>query len=559
MADKTLEERGLLNYLNMIDGEAEASKARSARTWEENLRLVRGEGQWKGQAPPIFQLNILGNQVERKVARVTEAKPTFSVVSRRGNLSQMARVLDQTCRGVLEMQDFVLTSERIVRFAMQVGCGFVNVCWDKAANDGEGDIAIVALDPRSVYIDPAVTEAAKLAKTARYIRIDHVWSLDQIRETFPGRGHLVTPDPRYSRYQDLRGTRPMGMLSAALDLLPRVFRPNEPNRDGPVERTILKEYWIRDPDVRTWPGGRHILRSGDIVLDDVANQYWDREPSVEMIDWRMDVSSPWGIDDIQDLKKLQESVNRLGDAIMRNALFNSQAWVIADNDALDAEQWKRVTAEGGLIVKKRPTREFRRDPPPALPNYLFQFLQAIPSMADLLTGNDDGARGRSARNTIEAVVDGLQTAGSPLARLIARRYESFVARIGQKLISRIIQFYDTDRLLTHYDLSGELINFLYERDKIRLDDQGEPVSPDEMRRLFNHFRFVVAPYSSQAMTKFQRAQTGIGLWQAASGRGFPWRRVLENADVGDPEVLMKEAREEQESGMLPPPPAPTKR
>src|SRR3989304_5831045 len=221
MAEKTLEERGLLEYLNLIDGEAETAKQRTARTWEENLRLVRGEGQWKGQAPPIFQLNILGNQVERKVARVTEAKPTFSVASRLGRLTQMARVLDPPCRGILEMQDFALASERVVRFAMQVGCGFVNIPWDKHANDEDGDIAIVAMDPRSVYIDPSVTEASRMAKTARYIRIDHVMSLDEIRQGYPGRGHMVEPDARYSRYQESRASRPYGVVSAALDLLPR--------------------------------------------------------------------------------------------------------------------------------------------------------------------------------------------------------------------------------------------------------------------------------------------------------------------------------------------------
>src|SRR3990170_2288094 len=98
MAEKTLEERGLLEYLNLIDGEAETAKQRTARTWEENLRLVRGEGQWKGQAPPIFQLNILGNQVERKVARVTEAKPTFSVASRLGRLRLRQHPLGQACQ-----------------------------------------------------------------------------------------------------------------------------------------------------------------------------------------------------------------------------------------------------------------------------------------------------------------------------------------------------------------------------------------------------------------------------------------------------------------------------
>jgi hypothetical protein len=37
------------------------------------------------------------------------------------------------------------------------------------------------------------------------------------------------------------------------------------------------------------------------------------------------------------------------------------------------------------------------------------------------------------------------------------------------------------------------------------------------------------------------------------------RRVIQMADIGDPDVLMAEARAEQESGLVPPPLPPVKR
>src|SRR3990167_8626620 len=376
----------LVGFLDRIDGEAEAAKRSVSKNWTENLRLSRGDGQWKSSRPPLFLMNIIGNQVERKVAQVSESKPTFSVVPRLGHLANMAKVLDKTCRAKLEDEEFPLLAERLGRFGMHMGCGFVSTVWDVDGAEGLGDIALLAPDPRSVFIDPAVTEAAKVSRQARYIRLDHVVSLDELRERYPGRGTFAKPDERYSRYSDLGTKGKLGVISAAFNLLPRVFRPQEPTVAGPVARTVLREYWIRDADRTTWPGGRHVIRAGDVILKDEANPYWDGQFPIDMIDWRI------------------------------------------DHDALDPEAWKKVTSEGGLIVKKRPTREFRRDPPPALPAYLFQLLQAIPGMADLLTGNAEVPRGRSARSSIEAVVDGLQTAGSALARIIARRFESLVAR-----------------------------------------------------------------------------------------------------------------------------------
>jgi len=549
----TKEEKVLLEFLDAIDGETEAAKSRAGKYWDENGKLLKGEGAWKGARNPLFLINLIGNQYERKIGLITEAKPTFTVVSRVGEYGAMSKVLTSTCMAKLEEEEFPLTLERVARFAMAFGCGFVQTTFDKDRDD----ISINCLDPRSVYIDPSVTEAAKLGKQAHYLRVDHVVPVTSVRVAYPGRGALVEADDRYSRYAK-NDTRRGGAISAVLNFLPRVWKPGEESQEGPIERTLVKEYWLRDPDVGSFPGGRHIIRAGDVILRDEQNKNWDQEFDIDMLDWRMDLDGPWGLDEIQELKKLQEAMNRLGDAIMRNALYNSQGWVVADSDALDATQWKSITNEGGLIVKKRPMREFRRESAPQLPAYLFQMLQAIPSMADLVTGNAESLRAKP-KGGMDSIVDGLQMTGSIMARIIARRFESLVSRIGQRLISRIIQHFNGDRMLNYYSVSGELVNYMFERQRFRQDDNGISLKADDLPRLYRQFRFLVQPYSSLQTTKTQRTQIALGLHQASGGRAFPMRRVIQMADIGDPDVLMAEARAEQESGLVPPPLPPVKR
>lgn len=554
-ADIRPEESKLIDWLDQMDGESEAAKEEYSRNWEENTRLIKGDGQWKSTRTPLFLMNIIGNQFERKVAQVSESKPTFAVSSRTATLGSMAKVLDKTCRAKLEEEDFPLLIERLCRLAMPMGSGLMATLWDPL----EDDVRFIVYDPRSVFLDPGLTQASQLSKRALYVRIDHVMPLHEVRRLSPGRGSLVKPDDRYSSFQPKTSERSRGVLSAVGRTVARPWKPQQKPIQGPFERAVVKEYWIRDPDVGSFPGGRRVLRAGELILEDKANRYWDGEIPLDMLDWKMDLDSPYGHDDIQDLKKIQEAVNRVGDAIVRNALFNSQTWVIADTNALDAQAWKSITNEGGLIVKKRPMRDFKREPPPALPAYLFQLLQALPGMADLLTGNADSVRGRAAKGAMEAILDGLQTAGSPLARMIARRIEALVARVGKKLISRIIQFYLTDRLLSYHDPSGELIEYLFERSKLAVDDQEKSIVADELPNLHSKFRFLVQPYSSMAMTKMQRAQVALGLWQASMGRGYPFKRVLEHADVGDADMLLAEAKAEQESGIVPMPAPPVKR
>ena len=549
------EERTLVEWLDQMDGEAEAAKADYSRHWEENAKLVKGDGQWRSTRTPLFLMNIIGNQYERKVAQVSESKPTFAVLSRTATLGSAAKVLDKTCRARLEEENFPLRIERLARCGMVMGSGLIATLWSPLADD----VQFVVYDPRAVYLDPGVTEAAQLSQQALYVRIDHVMPLHEISRLCPGRGSLVQADARYSGFQPKVAGRDHGVLSAVGRAIAHPWKRQEGSKSGPFKRAVIKEYWVRDPDVGSFPGGRRIIRGDDLILKDDANEYWDGEFPFDMLDWRMDLESPYGYDDIQDLKKIQEALNRVGDAVVRNALFNSQTWVIADTNALDPQAWKAVTNEGGLIVKKRPMRDFRREPPPALPAYLFQLIQALPGMADLLTGNADSAGRRAGKGAMDSILDGLQTAGSPLARMIARRIEALVARVGKRLISRIIQFYMANRLLSYHDPSGELIEYLYERSKLLVDDEGKSLIADELPKLHNKFRFLVQPYSSMAMTKMQRAQVSLGLWQASLGRGYPFKRVLEHADVGDADMLLAEAKAEQESGMIPMPQAPVKR
>jgi hypothetical protein len=156
-------------------------------------------------------------------------------------------------------------------------------------------------------------------------------------------------------------------------------------------------------------------------------------------------------------------------------------------------------------------------------------------------------------------VDGLQMTGSIMARIIARRFESLVSRVGQRIISRIIQYYTTDRMLNYYSVGGELINYLFERQAFRQDDNGKTLEADKLSQLHKQFRFLVQPYSSLQTTKTQRTQIALGLHQASGGRGYPFRRVIQMADIGDPDVLMQEARTELESGIVNPPLPPVKR
>ena len=540
------DEAQTLRYLDQIDGEAETFKREISKTWMESIRQVRGE-QWRLERNPFFLANVIKNQVRRKVALLTESKPQIQIRSQRPNLTRASQVLYQTARSIWDRSNTEDSIYRLSHFGMTVGAGFLGTFYDPIIND----IDISFLDPRRVYVDPGVTAAPELSK-AQYLRIDTVTPLADLRLRFPGRGALVQPDDRVSSYNESRKTS--GVISAVLSMMPRVYRPGVGAKAGPIPRAEVRDYWIRDPRIGddanlVYPGGRHIVRAGKVILLDEANPYWDGEWPIEMFEWDVDFDSPWGLGEAQDLKRIQEAINRLGDSWVQNRLLGSNFRVVADVDALDPDQWQKLDDEAGLIIRKKPNRAFEYQPPVPDDGTMPQTIQSLIQLCDLLTGNI-AERSRQPQATD---MEGLQFSRQTLVRSVARRLETMLERIGQKLISRIFQFYTSDRVLFQLGASREWIAYTFERQRLLEDDDGKARSTDERQAMWRDFKFMIVPHSSLAMTRIQRVMAALQL-RSATGVAPSIKRILQEADMGDPDTLIEEGLEE--ASRLPPPPVP---
>lgn len=557
-------ELDLLRFLDSLDEEGKSARELSAKHWDESMRQLKGD-QWRMSRNPHFMANIIKNQVDRKVAALTEVKPTIKVVPTKGQLEGAATILNQTIKALWDAQQVDQVLYRLSRMAMTVGAGFLHTYWDSAADGYKGDIQIRMLDPRRVVIDPGVTEAENL-KDGAYIAIETFDTLNNIRQRFPGRGALVKADSQYSSTlmpKNYGGGG--GVISAVLRQMPRVFKPGPAIKQGPIQRAILREYWIRDPQIGLdgqplYPTGRHVIRAGDVVLVDENNPYWDGMWPIDMFDWSPDLDSPWGLGEVPELRRLQEAFNRIGDGIVRNALISNNVKIIADMDALEPDQWDQVTNEDGLIIKKRPGREFTYEYPREMPAYLFQLMTQLIQMAEMLTGNTDLSKQSPSGGPLAAsALEGIQAQAQTLVRAVARRLEGVLERMGQKLISRVIQFYTHDRVLHMLGPSNEWIGYTYERQKMLTKDDGSLRQALEREQMFKDFRFLVVPGSSLATTRVQRTMMAMQL-RAALGVVPPVKTILKEADLGDPDELIAEGlAEAQKYGFQPPQPGKKKK
>lgn len=554
------DEHGILRFLDGLDSESASAREYAGKHWEESLRQLRGD-QWRMNRPPHFMANIIRNQVERKVAALTEVKPTIKVVGTKPGISNAAFVINQAIKSIWDLNQMDSVLYRLGMTGMTLGSGFLYTYYDPSLNNFLGDIAIRHIDPRRMLIDPMVMEAEHLHQAA-YMCMETFDTLGNIRQRFPGRGMLVTPDRKYSSFiSEKHRSQNVGVLSSVLRSFPQIFKPGPAIKEGPIPRATMREYWLRDPQLGQdgqplFPTGRRIIRAGDIILSDEKNPYWDGMFPIDMFDWNLDFDSPWGIGEVNELRRLQEAFNRIGDGIIRNALLSNNVKVIADMDALEPDKWDELTNEGGIIIKKRPGRELTYEMPKELPQYLFQLMSSLLSFCDMLTGNVDPSGEKTGAQAISAAaLEGLQSQAQTLIRQISRRYENLLERVGQKLISRVCQYYTSDRILQLVGPSKEWLSYVYERQKIFMDDKGNVRKALDTEKMFSDFRFLVVPGSSLANTRVQRTMMAM---QLRGNLGVPVpsvKTILKEADLGDPDEMMREGFEEaQQFGMGQPEP-----
>lgn len=578
MATNTPEEKKLLTFLDQLDDEAKANQTAAVGDgkWDQCLQIFRG----KQTVPinnPYFQANIVGTEVERKAATLSENKPELRIMPRRDGVHATAQILQQYIRADWDEQN--------VSDALEMGCLHMGIFgstifgiqWNRNANYGLGALEIYAIDPRSFRIDPSVIYPKDIDK-AQYLIVDSLEPLADIRRDYPGKGSAVPSDPRSSLYPAGKTPSKRGIVRAAMEVL-RSRGGQDAASAGPLPRGYIREYWFKDPNVDDkgylfFPSGRQVIRGGnDVILHDGTNPYFDGRWPFEMCNGKVDPDHVWGRSEVEGLRRLQEAVNRLGHIFVDGTVRSGNPKVIMDNDAIDTDQANKLSNIGSLIIRKRFGRELQYHPPGDMPSHFLDFIKFAMYLVDVLTGMADStqARGRTEVRS-GAMLEGLQTQAQVLVRQQARRLEEMLERLGQKWISRVFQFATDDRLMSMLE-SQTFVEYQFERQKLltelvqeagilankKLDEEREKagilyeeppkqykdaVLKDEIVRClkvaWRDYRFKVTPGSSLSSTKTQRAMLFGEL--AKNGLASP-KRVLRELGVDNVDEELKEAME----------------
>jgi len=500
--EQAIEQKYRLKLMN-IYREASIYKETISKNWNEYVSFLRGTTQWPSRRPSYkvsALINFLVENLERKTALLTDAKPIPKVAPRSDQFQDTADIVNDLISMIFEENSFGQASCDLIDNAQLFGSGFMGTPFDKTGDNGRGSIDVVSYDPRASYFDPLVSKSYLLHE-GEYFILEDIWALEKARDVFPKRADLFKPDAGLSRYRNDASKSKWGSV------MEKVFRTQSQNMIlSEIPRVYIREFYIKDRSGDFRHNCRKSVMVGEVIASDGDNPYNDGDFPVDMLTWHTDFNSGWGWGDVELLKNPQELSNKIMAIIMENITLMSNAIWVGDADALAKEDWKKLNNAPGTYVKKRPGRELRREPGVPLPDYVLTALDGVGVSAEKISGMVDVMRGiRTGQVSSGVGIESLQMMAQALIRLRARALETVYARVGRKLTSRIFQFYKPDKII-------ETLKMRKGRQPIEavVSELIKPIS-ERKKDAWTDIIFKIEPGSSLALAQTQKRVESMNL------------------------------------------------
>ena len=566
------EERRTLRFLHRLVDEAQSFKddigisSRSDRVREFMVSAFSRKVIEEKPHRSRINLNKIRSVLTRQAGMLTESRPSLDVKSKAGR-REAAETLKMAIEGIWNERNFQQAITQGIVFAQKYGYASCYVPWDEGLDFGRGDVNLQFMNPKNVLFDPQLESAAQLQQSD-YMIMKRVMPLPRFREMYGRRGAEVKPDQDLSTFENMSMHGVQSPMAEGMYAKFRKPSRREKSRvKGAVARAIetrvyMRDYsvnpeqpWITDNATATghrpnyiFPGKRLLVYAGDRMLYDGPSRYWDGMYPMEILGWGIETDHPYGESEVERLMQINKAMNWLTSGVVDNArLINDPPWKVEQNamPPTDLQNLKRKADQPGYPIIHRKGYMVERDPPGAMTPVVMNVLEFLEREMQVDSGMVDvtqGVRPPSLQSGI--AIDSLLLAAQIVIRLQARAIEDFLARVGQLVISRVIQFYEDRRIFRGYGADQDVMEFAYSRQKflqqIAKEETQEQIE-SRLQDLFADFRFYVVPKSGLAIAVQQKQQLYGQL--NADGK-LADIEVLKVANIPDPEDKLEAARED---------------
>jgi hypothetical protein len=218
---------------------------------------------------------------------------------------------------------------------------------------------------------------------------------------------------------------------------------------------------------------------------------------------------------------IQKMLNKVAQTIVEYMrLMSNPIWILDKTSGVNPE---KLTNKVGMIIQKEAGTEVRREMPPAIPGYIFEFFRLLQSFADSVSGVHDITQGRKpAGVTAAEAIETLQEAAHTRVRLKERNMQVSLSKLAKLMISMVLQKYRAPRYHRVAGPDAEVPRFV----EFGIDDSSDGSSLTIKRRAWTYDpeqgKYVASP--------IEAAQAAKGLFdvKVQAGTSMPFAKAAKS-------------------------------
>lgn len=432
--------------------------------------------------------------------------------------------------------------DTVVTNSLILGTGILGLFWDGSKNN-IGEIKPVEISPFNFFPD----SNAKKLEECEYVIYATYKNISEIIKNYPDKQKEILSSAGYPSEQDLTVGGSKDELKSNQILYMECYMKDY-SMEEKIEQEEEKTFRVKK---RKYPNGRRIIIAGDVLLSDGENPYNDNgEFPFVVFKCYNNPYSFWGIGEVKHILSPQFELDNLYNQILDTAKLTANSpWILDKNSGIEKGQ---ITNRPGLILRKNPGTEVRREQPAQLPQYMFNLLDNLKYDIQYISGVFDVTRG----GAVGSITSGtgisqlLETSQSRIKKK-TEKLEYSLSDLGSMWLNRIIQFWTLPRqirvMVTYKDIQNleqqgiDLQNFLL-NDTLLVSNGNTPIfTTVNGSDLDGAWEVEVVSGSTLPVNKMQRLQQIIQLAQTPAEDGLPMldrQTILESSELDNVEEIL---------------------
>ena len=426
-----VDEATLASIWNLNFKDSMITKAPYTKAWLDYIDAYNGD-YFKNQNIPEYKSDMVSNYIFSVVETIRpimlDNNPKFLAMPRHPEGMPFANDLQEAFSYEWDREQMNRKLYKELINTLTIGTSIFFIPWDSASKQ----VKSFAVNAFNIFPDPLATSM----EDAEFIIYASYKNVNKLKKLYP------------KKAKQLRGSQ-----------INYTELVNGNATNSRIDNQVLViEVWTRDydtyeetnEDTKTvrlvYPHGRVLTICPEIgvVLDDKHNPYKDGKMPFEMIK-DYDIPGKFGVEgEVAQLMSPQKYINELNNCILDNAKSTANMpWIIDKNSGIKVGS---ITARPGLVVRKNPGSEVRRDQPPTMPVYVSNTIESFKKDIEEISGVYATLKGENSTGVYTAQgILALKESGQVRIRLKVKLMEESLGAIANLWFSRMKQYWKDDR------------------------------------------------------------------------------------------------------------------